>query len=141
MQKGSVVIYILVGILILAALGGAYYFGKSQSVKPVATLPANPVVTSQTPQPIAQIANWKTYTNDELQYTFKYPPDWQIGGASKDVTVLKDGYKLSFVATSTNSSSALPNVEFHFYYKDQIYNEQYTDIFKQILSTFKYINK
>ena len=106
MQKGQVLVFLLVGILILAAAGGAYIFGKSTSPKPS----ANPVVTSQTPQPISsptpdetvyteasRSANWKTYNS--IGYTFKYPANWNISGTVitstspkvKIVAVPKDG--------------------------------------------------
>ena len=89
MQKGVGVIYILVGVLILAAIGGAYYLGKSSTPKP-----STPVV-SQTPKPTPsstldtnpaptgagetvytesdRSANWKTYTNTKYGFSFKYP--------------------------------------------------------------------
>ena len=78
MQKGQTGIFILVGILIIAVLvGGAYYLGKSVSLKPS---PA-PVVTSQiTPTPDVspaptgegETANWKTYTNTTYNFQIKY---------------------------------------------------------------------
>jgi len=81
-QKGFGVIYILVGVLILAVVtGGAYYLGKSTAPKP--SIP----VVSQTPQPTASsqvtpsptpysITSWKTYTSSS--YSLKYPANLYI---------------------------------------------------------------
>lgn len=88
MQKGQISIFLLVGILIIAVAGGAYFLGKSTSPKPTAT----PTVISQTPQPTAtpsstpdETAKWKTYigetayTNDgSSTFQIKYPSEWQI---------------------------------------------------------------
>lgn len=87
-QKGFSVIYILVGILIIAGIaGGAYYFGKSQSNKPTAiTQSPTPVITFQTPQltpsPVDETANWKTYT--EGNYSVKYPLNYQVKEQKQD---------------------------------------------------------
>lgn len=62
-QKGFSLILIILGVLaMLGIAGGAYYFGKSQSVKPETTSSPIPVATSQTPQPIlnSQLTNKQT---------------------------------------------------------------------------------
>lgn len=72
MQKGQIFIFLLIGILIIAAAGGAYYLGRSTSPKSS----PSPVITSPTPQPspLDETTNWKTYTNDEFKFSFKYHP-------------------------------------------------------------------
>ncbi len=87
MQKGQVIIFLLVGILVITAVGGAYYLYKSTSLKPSTT----PTIASQTPRPpltpfssdtnppltgSIETANWKTYTNQQAGYSFKYPLEW-----------------------------------------------------------------
>jgi len=57
-QKGNVLIFLLVGIVVLAAIGGAFYLGRSTTPKPS----PNPVTTSQTnlsktPQPVSSNEN------------------------------------------------------------------------------------
>lgn len=86
-QKGQSVILVLIGLLVLAAVvGGVYFFGKSQTPKP---LTQNTEVVSQTPQPTTGVsspvqtgtdetASWKTYTNNLLKVTFKYPEKWNL---------------------------------------------------------------
>ena len=49
MQKGQILIFLLVGILVLAAAGGAFYLGRQTTPTPSPT----PVITSQTPQPVS----------------------------------------------------------------------------------------
>lgn len=93
MQKGQTGILILVGILIIVGVaGGAYYLGKSSTLK----LSSAPVAPYQAPQPTpptssdanrepsgsavspkpsgaGEIANWKTYTNKDYKFLIKYP--------------------------------------------------------------------
>lgn len=88
MQKGQTGILILAGIvLVIALVGGAYYLGKSATLKsspaPVVTSPASR--DEQTPQPspssspsLDETANWKTYTSTKYGFTLKYPNDWEI---------------------------------------------------------------
>lgn len=95
MQKGFAPILILVGILVIAAIGGAFYLGK-QTSKP--SQPQNQVVTSQAtpsstqdtsrepngsaaspvPNGTGETVNWKTYTNTKAGYSIKYPPEWYV---------------------------------------------------------------
>lgn len=77
-QKGSALIFLLVGVLVIAAIGGAYYLGRSTTSTP------SPVSTSQIPQPTIpssstdETTRWKTYTNNKYGYSFKYPTDWTL---------------------------------------------------------------
>lgn len=90
MQKGSTLIFLLIGILVIA--GGAFYLGRSSTPKP----PPTPVATSQTPQPTPppsttsdETVNWKIYKNDQYKIEFKYPNNLKI------VDILMDGKKVS----------------------------------------------
>lgn len=109
-QKGSAVIFILIGILVIAGVaGGAYYLGTK---KPVTVIPTQtPVVTSQTPQPtIASqttsipdaTANWNTYTNTQYGISFKYPDTWFF----KDATQIAPGTSLVSIAFFKNGTNA-----------------------------------
>lgn len=93
MQKGQVLIFLLVGILIIAGIGGAFYLGRQTTPKS-STIPA---VTSQTPQPTPspsdETANWKTYTNSKLGYAIKYPAEKFIDCSIGDMFALH--YKVS----------------------------------------------
>ncbi|MDD5147605.1 MAG: hypothetical protein PHV63_03625 [Candidatus Daviesbacteria bacterium] len=106
MQKGSAPIIILVGILILASIGGTYYFYKIKTPEQKAcTMDAkicpdgtsvgrtgpncefapcpSPKVTPTPDVSPAQngadeTANWKTYTDNESKFSFRYPQDWKM---------------------------------------------------------------
>lgn len=85
MQKGQALIFLLIGMLVIVALGGAFYLGRSTISKPSPV----PVATSQTtlsptptqdasrePNSSTETANWKTYTNTKLNFSVKYPETW-----------------------------------------------------------------
>jgi len=66
-QKGiSSIIIVVVLAVILVCVGGAYYF-KQQQAKPVSK---SSVVDAT--------ANWKTYTNNEGEFSIQYPPEWKV---------------------------------------------------------------
>jgi hypothetical protein len=82
-QKGFTPIIILI-LLVLVGIG-LYYFGtkNKQSLPsngktvPVASVQpsSNPVIET-TSDPAT--ANWKTYTDENYKFSFKYPSDWKI---------------------------------------------------------------
>lgn len=85
-EKGFTPILLLVGfLLIVAVAGGAYYFGKSQSVRPEAVSTPNPTITSQViPSPSTAITSatslataWSgrlnLYSDSTLGISFQYP--------------------------------------------------------------------
>ncbi len=86
-QKGFSPLVIILGIiLIIGIAGGAYYFGKSQTKKPEASSSPNPMVVSQTPQPIItpssspdETSSWKIYTNAKNGFSIKYPNNVRVG--------------------------------------------------------------
>lgn len=77
-QKGFAVNYLIIGLIILALISGAYYFGKITN-KPTISSQQQ---TTQTPF-TDETPNWKTYTSQEVNYSFKYPSDWIYQGKSE----------------------------------------------------------
>lgn len=90
MQKGQVLIWVIVGTLIIAVAGGTFYLGRSITPKPS---PALPSILTPSPTPDASpapdgagaTANWKTYTGETMyttdgssKFSIKYPPEWWI---------------------------------------------------------------
>lgn len=72
MQKGFAPIIILVGILVIVAIGGAFYLSKSQTPQPTTTTGSSaPIGTEET-------ANWKTYTDQSGDFMLKYPPHLKL---------------------------------------------------------------
>lgn len=84
MQKGQVLIFLIIGILIIAGVGGYVIYTNYSNNRSRITPSQNPVIISQTPQPTPspspdETANWKIYTNKDIY--FKYPSDWNISGS------------------------------------------------------------
>ncbi len=92
MQKGSIVTFILIGILVLVGVvAGAYYFGKVSTKSPQYSLgvaepdaknlndQSKKVIeekTVETTKPDSIGANWKTYINSIRGYSLEYPNNW-----------------------------------------------------------------
>lgn len=76
MQKGFALLWILVGVIVVAGIaGGAYYLGRQASPKQQTQ---NPVITSEaTPAPIDETTNWKTYQDQKNLFEFRYPDTWE----------------------------------------------------------------
>lgn len=95
-QKGFSAILILVGIfLAVIIVGSAFYFGKSQSVKPATQ---NPVITPQALQPTSIPSpsfnsSLREYTNNQYKFTFSYPEDWD----SQIPEVSTNNFRLDFL--------------------------------------------
>ncbi len=96
MQKGNTLIFLLIGILILAGVaGGAYYFGKSQSPKPqntaVSSLPTSSVTPSISPDEVVKTF-YNTWLNCEKEfdkYALKGGPISQDASTQREECVKK----------------------------------------------------
>lgn len=76
-QKGFSVVFILIGILVIAGIaGGGYYFGKLP-IKPTTKTEISVTPTAQ-PVKVDETANWKTYPNPDKGVFFKYPATWEL---------------------------------------------------------------
>lgn len=112
-QKGFVQI-ILVLILIAGALGAVYYFGTLKnkpslvSIIPTSTpvVSAQPVVNSTVKPTSDPTVNWKTYTNQKYNFTFRYPGDWNTDDAGSLIAVsdTQDNYSLQIDAIEVYES-------------------------------------
>jgi hypothetical protein len=71
MQKGFAPILLLVGIIVIALIGGGvYYLGTKNTSTPA----QNQIAATPTPSHLKEPAsNWKTYTNTQYGYSIKYP--------------------------------------------------------------------
>jgi hypothetical protein len=77
-QKGFANIILVVVIVVL--VGAVGYFALIRKPSPIAQQSPTPTPTSTqtktpapTPTPKDETANWKTYTNSRVDYSFKYP--------------------------------------------------------------------
>lgn len=78
-NSSKVIPIIIVAILLVLVGAGSYLLGTKKSSTIVAdkvtSQPSPTLSPTPTPDPTA---NWKTYTNYELKYSFKYPEEWPI---------------------------------------------------------------
>lgn len=113
MQKGFAVVYLVVGILILGVISGAFYLQSKEAL----LHPQPSAVPAQSLQPVPSIVpdettNWKTYTNKTIGYEFKYPNSLEVtefdfgAGVEGNVTVITD-MKLTDQAVYPDSSEEL----------------------------------
>ena len=66
-------VFILLGVLILAILGGGLYYFNQQTApaaKPQITISPTP-----RPTPVDETTGWKIYTDSANNYVVKYPPE------------------------------------------------------------------
>lgn len=72
-----VLLVLLVILLVILSSLGTYFIVKSQapSQTPVNSLAPTPS-TFPTPSTPDETTNWKTYKNSKLEFTFKYPNNW-----------------------------------------------------------------
>jgi hypothetical protein len=91
-QTGFSPIFLLIGILVLGLVGGGvYYWNQSKNSPSSETIQKQlPPTHTQSPDPTA---NWKAYTNNQLNFSFEYPPTWIIAppGEGCCVTIYSNG--------------------------------------------------
>lgn len=106
-QKGIAPIYILIGVLIIAVIGRAYYLGVrkgSDSDFDKRLSQQNPILDTlpgfkSSPQPVDKTApdtlpadintlNWITYTNEKYGYSVKYPEKLNTKSESEDFFII-----------------------------------------------------
>lgn len=68
-------VYLLLIIIFLLLIGGGAYYVNNQSKIVIST--PQPTSTSQ-PTPVDETANWKTYTNQRVGFSIKYPINWDV---------------------------------------------------------------
>lgn len=76
-QKGFALNYLVISLVILTFVGGAYYFGKT----------SNKTITSFQQQitptvSVDETSNWKTYTSG--RWSIKYPPNFVSANVAMD---------------------------------------------------------
>ncbi len=117
-EKGNILIFLLVGILILAATGGAFYLGRQTSPKIKActmdakvcsdgssvgrTGPNCEFAPCPSPLPTSsdETNNWKIYMNSKNLYSFKYPSNFYIDESNTS----EDGYVYNRVTIENKTS-------------------------------------
>lgn len=78
MQKGNILIFLLIGFVAVGAIVGAFYFGKQFGTK---SQQPSSQSSQNTPLPAPdETTGWKTYTNTKYGLSFKYPADWTPNG-------------------------------------------------------------
>lgn len=94
-EGGSALIFLLVGIVVLAAVGGAFYLGRStllrQDSAGQTTSKPSPTPAVNTPQSASttdETANWKTYASSDFK--FKYPTNWDLDNCGPSTNIYLD---------------------------------------------------
>lgn len=74
------IIFILLGVIVLALVGGAYYLGVHQTrSSSVAQNSAQPTPTVSQPTPTSDPTTaWSVYTSQKNHFEFKFPPTWNV---------------------------------------------------------------
>lgn len=96
MQKGFLLIWILVGVLVIVAVaGGAYFLGRQTTPKPSPAPVSQNVQPTPTPDETANPdsigANWKIYEDLELGFSLKYPFNPNFGATGYGHTKIING--------------------------------------------------
>lgn len=93
-QRGFVPIFILIGVVIITVLFGAYFSGKLP-IKPSITQTQVSVTPTAQPARLDETANWKTYTDTENRFTLKYPLEWSVEENTNSNSWKSADYKVS----------------------------------------------
>jgi hypothetical protein len=83
--KGFATLVVVLAVAVVLVAGGIWYYEANKS--PV-IIPQNDTPVSPTVQPTLDplTTNWKTYQNNQLGFTAKYPPDWVVSAQNGGVS-------------------------------------------------------
>lgn len=101
-QKGFLIIWILVGVLV----GGVILF-TAIKLKPQPT-PSPQSIVTPTPNPVEETVNWKMYTNTKDGYSIKYPNGAKLtegGSYSSDGVFVADANRVSMLVDVEKNES------------------------------------
>jgi hypothetical protein len=70
-------IYIFVAILLVITAGGTFVLSKQQTKQSQERSTSQPTAAAPSPTP-DPTTDWKTYTNSEYNFSFKYPPQYSV---------------------------------------------------------------
>lgn len=121
MQKGQAQVLILAGIVLAIALaGGIFYLGRISAPKPENVITSSPQ-PSPTPDPTA---NWKTYTDINEGFSFKYPEEEYLLNTRTEKTTNEGKHTsvdIQYCPTKNLEDCAFPN---NFFQVDVYENSQ-----------------
>lgn len=83
-QKGLAPIFVVIGVLVVTAIAGVYWFGTQKASVIQPPTPSVIQVTSQPSPTPDETANWKTYKNTKYRYSIKYPSDYGTSPEDQD---------------------------------------------------------
>jgi hypothetical protein len=81
-QKGNTLLGVLIGIILVLAIGGAYYLITQKKSNTQTSQVTNSIINTPQPKPtnsntpIDPYSDWKTYTSTKEKVSFKYPANW-----------------------------------------------------------------
>src|SRR3989344_4209542 len=83
MKKGSIVIVAVVALVLIFAATSAFFFmqskkGNESDATRQAQQPQSQPISSPISSPANETANWKMYNNQNKNYSYKFPDDWEI---------------------------------------------------------------
>ncbi len=96
---------IIVLVVILLVVGGIWLgiskVRQNQNINPVSS-----------PVPTVDTSNWKTYTNENYNFLFKYPNDWKKSANDSDSLLLitKDLSRLDIICDDSNDCMPLARI-------------------------------
>jgi hypothetical protein len=135
---------LFLALLLTAFLAGVRYQAKIDSTK----YELSNLVTANPSPSSSDTASWKTYINNEYQFSFKYPPIWTsedssdlgLGRASE---MRKGGYQMflgnpaKIVSAGNGRTMIAGSIEIDIYNKDNYayYSDNLNDYYKDPIST------
>lgn len=109
-KTNTVLLLVVFGILLLAAIGASVYY-LGQTSQPVPTPVPSPVISLPSPTPEAMMEqgmdDWQTYQVNGVPYAFKYPPEAIMSGAGDWTFFMINGVTLQYMFSGNKSNQAL----------------------------------
>lgn len=110
MQKGSALIFVLIGVLLVSGLAGwIYYMGLKINKVNDPVIPVKIPYLSPSPTvSLDETSSWKTYQGANYNLSFRYPQNWSLNDQGTAIHLIgENNEKINFLISKPNNVNSL----------------------------------
>lgn len=146
-QRGFAPVFIVLALLVLGIIvGGAFYLGKQTNKPSTQSLSNINSITSTSPAITLTsdvTNNWKTYTNKQFEFEFKYPSTYLVNDSNFKITNEVDSnfYSLEIIDSVYTTKGQTPGISLRAIKTTKSVDQFIKDDFQKELNSWEELKK